>query len=53
MEGSTGLDEAGELPLAAEPRFPDANSLFLERLRRHGSLLAQMAMARAMGSGGA
>ena len=53
MEGSTGLDEAGELPLAAEPRFADANSLFLERLRQHGSQLAQMAMARAMGSGGA
>ncbi len=52
MEGDTGLDEAGELPLAAEPRFPEANRLFLERLRDQGTRMAQLAMAQAMGPGG-
>ena len=51
MEGSCGLDEAGELPLAAEPRFPDANQRFRERLQQHGSQLAQMAMLQAMAAG--
>ncbi len=52
MEGETGLDEAGELPLAAEPLFPDANHLFLEQLRSQGNLMGQLAMAQAMGAGG-
>jgi uncharacterized Zn finger protein len=52
LEGDTGLDEAGDLPLAAEPRFPDANRLFLERLRGHAEAMAQGAMASAMGAGG-
>ncbi len=51
MEGSTGLDEAGDLPLAAEPRFPEANQLFLERLRQHGTQMGQMAMVQAMAAG--
>ena len=51
MAGSTGLDEAGELPLAVEPRFPEANQLFLDRLRQQGSLMGQLAMAKAMGAG--
>lgn len=51
MEGDTGLEEAGELPLAAEPRFPEANRLFLEHLRAEGGRLGQLAMARAMGAG--
>jgi hypothetical protein len=34
-----------------EPRFPDANRLFLERLREEGQRLGQLAMARAMASG--
>jgi uncharacterized Zn finger protein len=51
LEGDTGLDEAGDLPLAAEPRFPEANQLFLERLRQQGTLLGQQAMAQAMGGG--
>jgi uncharacterized Zn finger protein len=51
LEGDTGLDEAGDLPLAAEPRFPEANQLFLERLRQQGTMLGQQAMAQAMGGG--
>jgi uncharacterized Zn finger protein len=51
LEGESGLDRAGPLPLAVEPRFPDANRLFLERLREQGAQLAQGAMARAMAAG--
>ena len=51
MEGESGLDGAGPLPLAVEPRFPEANRLFLERLRHQGQALAEMAMARAMATG--
>ncbi len=51
MEGETGLDGAGPLPLAEEPRFPEANPLFLERLKEHGAVMAQQAMARAMATG--
>lgn len=51
MEGETGLDEAGELPLAAEPLFPEANRLFLEQLKAQGNRLGKAAMAQAMGSG--
>ena len=51
MEGETGLDEAGDLPLAAEPRFPDANRLFLEQLKTQGMAMGQKAMAQAMGAG--
>ena len=49
LEGDTGLDAAGPLPLAEEPRFPEANQHFLEHLKAHGQLLAAMAMAKAMG----
>ncbi|KEF41678.1 MAG: hypothetical protein ER33_09955 [Cyanobium sp. CACIAM 14] len=51
MEGESGLDGAGPLPLAEEPRFPEANQLFLERLGAHGALMGQQAMARAMATG--
>ncbi|MEI8251072.1 MAG: SWIM zinc finger family protein [Synechococcus sp. ELA057] len=51
LEGDTALDGAGPLPLAEEPRFPQANVHFLERLREHGNTLAQLAMARAMAAG--
>ncbi len=51
MEGESGLDGAGPLPLAEEPRFPRANQLFLERLKAHGALMAQQAMVRAMATG--
>jgi uncharacterized Zn finger protein len=52
LEGESGLDGAGPLPLAVEPRFPEANRLFLERLQEEGQRLGQLAMARAMASGG-
>jgi uncharacterized Zn finger protein len=51
MEGDSGLDEAGDLPLAAEPLFPDANRLFLDHLKAQGAALGQKAMAQAMGGG--
>ncbi|MCP9860097.1 MULTISPECIES: SWIM zinc finger family protein [unclassified Cyanobium] len=51
MEGESGLDGAGPLPLAEEPRFPEANQLFLETLKAHGTGMAQQAMARAMATG--
>ncbi|MFO0040303.1 MAG: SWIM zinc finger family protein [Synechococcaceae cyanobacterium] len=52
LEGESGLDGAGPLPLAVEPRFPDANRVFLERLLAESQRLGQLAMARAMASGG-
>jgi uncharacterized Zn finger protein len=51
MEGESGLEGAGRLPLAEAPRFPDANRLFLERLGAQGARLGQLAMATAMASG--
>ncbi len=51
MEGESGLDGAGPLPLAEEPRFPEANRLFLDRLKDHGTAMAQQAMLRAMTTG--
>jgi uncharacterized Zn finger protein len=51
LEGESGLEGAGPLPLAEEPRFPEANHLFLERLQAHGTSLGQLAMARAMATG--
>lgn len=51
MEGESGLDGAGPLPLAEEPRFPEANRLFLDRLKDHGTAMAQQAMVRAMATG--
>ena len=49
LEGDTGLDAAGPLPLAEEPRFPEANLHFLEHLKAHGQQIATLAMAKAMG----
>jgi uncharacterized Zn finger protein len=51
MDGESGLDEAGPLPLAAEPRFAEANRLFREQLLAQGTALGQLAMARAMAAG--
>ncbi|MAR05867.1 MAG: hypothetical protein CL862_02020 [Cyanobium sp. NAT70] len=51
MEGDTGLDAAGDLPLAEEPRFPEARSTFLSNLRSHGLASAQRAMLQAMAAG--
>jgi uncharacterized Zn finger protein len=52
MEGDTGLDAAGELPLAEEPKFPDAKQQFLQHLRDQGQALGQQAMLAAMTAGG-
>ena len=51
MEGETGLDSAGDLPLAEEPRFPEARQLFLAHLREQGQTLSQEAMLQAMAAG--
>ena len=52
MEGDTGLDDAGELPLAEDPRFPEARTSFLGNLKAHGQASAQKAMLQAMAAGG-
>ena len=52
MEGDTGLDAAGDLPLAEEPRFPESRPRFLQHLRDQGQALAQRAMLEAMAAGG-
>ena len=51
MEGETGLDAAGELPLAEEPRFPEARATFLNNLKAHGVASSQRAMVQAMAAG--
>jgi uncharacterized Zn finger protein len=51
MEGESGLDGAGPLPLAEEPRFPEANRRFLEHLQEQGAQIGRLAMARAMAAG--
>ena len=51
LEGDTGLDDAGELPLAEDPRFPDARNSFLGNLKAHGQASAQKAMLQAMDAG--
>ena len=51
LEGESGLEEAGPLPLAEDGRFPEANGQFLAHLMAQGSRLAQAAMATAMAAG--
>ncbi|QNJ30248.1 SWIM zinc finger family protein [Synechococcus sp. A15-24] len=51
LEGDTGMDAAGELPLAEDPRFPEARDTFLANLRAHGQASAQSAMVQAMTAG--
>jgi uncharacterized Zn finger protein len=53
LEGETGLDAAGPLPLAEAPRFPEANRLFLDHLGSQAALMGQEAMATAMAGDGA
>ena len=48
IEGDTGLDSAGDLPLAEDPKYPDAKKKFLCHLREEGTLLGQQAMLQAM-----
>jgi uncharacterized Zn finger protein len=51
LEGESGLDAAGPLPLAEAPQFPEANQRFLAHVRQHGESMAALAMARAMDNG--
>lgn len=51
MEGETGLDAAGRLPLAESPRFPEANARFLEHLLLYSRERSSQAMAMAMDNG--
>jgi uncharacterized Zn finger protein len=51
MEGESGLEEAGPLPLAEDGRFPEANLQFLTHLKSQALGLAQAAMATAMAAG--
>ena len=51
MEGDSGLHSAGDLPLAEEPRFPEARQKFLSHLHNQGAMLAQKAMLHAMAAG--
>ena len=52
LEGDTGLDDAGELPLAEDPRFSEARNTFLSNLKAHGQASGQQAMLQAMAAGG-
>ena len=51
MEGDTGLDEAGPLPLAEDGRFPEAPRQFVDHLRSQGAGFSSAAMATAMAAG--
>jgi len=51
MEGDTGLDEAGPLPLAEDGRFPEAPRHFVEQLKAQGAAFSSSAMATAMAAG--
>ncbi len=51
IEGDTGLNAAGDLPLAEEPLFPEARKKFLNHLHEQGQKLAQHAMIQAMSAG--
>ena len=48
LEGETGLSAAGELPLAEEPKYPNARKQFLEHVQTQGEIFAQKAMLAAM-----
>ena len=51
MEGDTGLDEAGPLPLAEDGRFPEAAKHFVDHLKAQGAACSTSAMATAMAAG--
>ena len=51
MEGDTGLDEAGPVPLAEDGRFPEAGRLFVDHLKAQGASFSTTAMATAMAAG--
>ena len=51
MEGDTGLDEAGPVPLAEDGRFPEAGRQFVDHLKVQGAGFSAAAMATAMAAG--
>jgi uncharacterized Zn finger protein len=51
MEGDSGLDEAGPLPLAEDGRFPEAGRHFVEHLKAQGAGFSTAALATAMAAG--
>ena len=51
MEGDTGLDAAGPLPLAEDGRFPEAARHFVDHLKIQGAAFSAGAMATAMAIG--
>ena len=50
LDNNTGLESAGDLPLAEEPKFPKAREKFLNHLSSQGAIFAQEAMIKAMGT---
>tara|TARA_Y100001968_G_C19384692_1_gene732233 strand:+ start:341 stop:1240 length:900 start_codon:yes stop_codon:yes gene_type:complete len=48
MEGETGLYAAGEIPLAEDPIFPNAQENFINHLQQQGHIFANQAMIQAM-----
>ena len=48
IDRKTCLDAAGELPLAEEPKYPNAREKFINHLNEQGELFSQHAMVQAM-----
>ena len=48
IDKDTGLNSAGDLPLAEDHRFPESRHAFLAHLTQQGNSLAQKAMIQAM-----
>ena len=47
-EAQSGILSAGDLPLAADPQFPESRGLFLNNLKEQSRLIAEKAMIKAM-----
>tara|TARA_Y100001968_G_scaffold116413_1_gene105771 strand:+ start:1534 stop:2418 length:885 start_codon:yes stop_codon:yes gene_type:complete len=50
IDGETGLNSAGELPLAEEPKYIDSGEKFINHLKEQGQIFSQKAMMQAMNS---
>ncbi len=48
VDGNTGLNSAGVLPLAEDPKYPNAQEKFLNHLHKEGEKFSQHAMIQAM-----
>ncbi len=48
IDSQTGINMAGEIPLATDPKFPDSKSQFISNLISHSQKEAQKAMIKAM-----